>query len=417
MFGLETFRLCNLGLITAKDIQDFFVASYETVMHAQQSQKMESIGTLAGGIAHDFNNILSPIIGYTELLLGDISEKSPLRISLNKVLRGALRAKDLVKQILTFSRQTDQEKRPMKVQHILKEALKLSRSILPSTIEIKQEIHQACGMIMADPTQIHQIVMNLITNAFHAMEESGGTLTVTLKEIDLTPDNIPDANLLSGPYVCLTIADTGTGIDEKAKARLFEPYFTTKEIDKGTGLGLAVVHGIVSTYRGAIVVESAHGKGTEFKVYIPRIVSEVEVKAEIQPTTALTGNERILLVDDEEAISTMLKAMLERLGYQVTVRNSSTDTLEAFRARPDSFDLVITDMTMPNLTGDKLAIEIKKLRPNIPIILCTGFSEKISEGQSTLFGIDEVLMKPVVMIDLAKAVRNVLDINDRSIQK
>jgi len=383
----------------------------------QQSQKMESIGTLAGGIAHDFNNILSPVIGYTELLLVDTPEKSPIRISLNEVLKGALRARNLVKQILTFSRQTDQEIRPMKVQHILKEVLKLSRSTLPSTIEIKQNIHKKCGMIMADPTQIHQIVMNLITNAFHAMEDSGGTLTVDLKEIDLTRGNIPEPNLTPGPYVCLTIADTGTGMDDETQARLFEPYFTTKERDKGTGLGLAVVHGIVNTYSGAIVVESKHGKGTEFQIYIPRIASDVDTKTEIQPTALQTGNERILLVDDEEPISAIIKSMLERLGYFVTVRNSSTDTLEAFRTAPDNFDLVITDMTMPNLTGDKLAIEIKKIRSDIPVIICTGFSEKVSEGKSSLFGVDGILMKPVSMDQLARTVRIVVDSSDRSTQQ
>jgi len=332
----------------------------------RQAQKMESIGTLAGGVAHDFNNILSPIIGYTEMLLEDIPKESPLRISLMEVLKGALRAKDLVKQILTFSRQTAHEIRPLKIQNILKDVLTLSRSTLPTTIEITQDIQKECGMIMADPTQIHQIVMNLITNAFHAMEESGGILTVGLKEVNLPQESLPESDLRPGPYVCLTIADTGTGMDIQTQERLFEPYFTTKERDKGTGLGLAVVHGIVHVYNGMIEVESILGKGTAFTVFIPRIVSEVETKTEIQPAEFLTGNERILLVDDEEVISEMLKSMLERLGYTVSVRNSSTDTLEAFKAAPFNFDLVITDMTMPNLTGDKLAKKIKTIRPDTP---------------------------------------------------
>jgi len=339
----------------------------------------------------------------------EIPAESPSRLSLNEVLKGALRARDLVKQILTFSRQTTQEMKPLKIQHILKEVLKLSRSTLPTTIEIKQKIDKECGMIMADPTQVHQIVMNLITNAFHSMEESNGTLTVDLKEVDFTYNNLPEPNITPGPYVCLTIADTGTGIDTETQKKLFEPYFTTKERDKGTGLGLAVVHGIVSTYRGTILVESELGKGTEFKVYIPRIAPDVKVKTEIQPTTYPNGNERILVVDDEEFISTMIKTMLERLGYQVTSRNSSTDALEAFRATPDNFDLVITDMTMPNLTGDKLANEIKKIRSDIPVILSTGFSEKITGDKSSSLKIDSLLMKPVVMGDLAKTVRNVLD--------
>jgi PAS domain S-box-containing protein len=407
------------SLSSGQDITDQLQAEKEKKIletQLQQAQKMESIGTLAGGIAHDFNNILSPVLGYTELLLEDIPEESPLRISVNEVLKGALRARDLVKQILTFSRQAKQETKPLKVQYILKEVLLLSRSTLPTTIQIKQDIYKECGMIMADPTQVHQIVMNLITNAFHAMEESGGTLTVGLKEVDFTQNNLPEPNLTPGPYVCLTIADTGTGMDVETQERLFEPYFTTKERDKGTGIGLAVVHSIVSTYRGAIVVESEHGKGTKFKVYIPRIVSDAETKSEIQPTALLTGSERILLVDDEEPISVMNKAILERLGYQVTVRNSSTDTLEAFRDASENFDLVITDMTMPNLTGDKLAIEIKKIRSDIPVILCTGFSEKISEGKSSLFGIDGIIMKPVSMDELARVVRNVLDSNEQSVQ-
>ncbi|MBT8357754.1 MAG: GAF domain-containing protein, partial [Deltaproteobacteria bacterium] len=313
-----------------------------------QTQKMESIGTLAGGIAHDFNNILFPIIGYTEMILEDISTESPFRESLGEILKGALRAKDLVKQILMFSRQTRQEMRPLKVQNILTEVLKLSRSTLPTTIRIKQNINKECGLVMADQTQVHQIAMNLITNAFHAMEKSEGTLTVSLREVDLTHDSLPEPNLIPGPYICLTIADTGVGMEIETQKRIFEPYFTTKEKDKGTGLGLAVVHGIVIACGGAIVVESELGKGTEIKVYFPRIVSEVETKTKVQPTPLPSGNERILLVDDEEPISVMVKAMLERLGYQVTVHNSSTDTLEAFKAAPRSYDLIISDMTMPN---------------------------------------------------------------------
>jgi len=375
----------------------------------RQSQKIESIGTLAGGIAHDFNNILVPVIGHTEMLLEDLPDKSPLRFSLDEVLKGALRAKDLVKQILTFSRQTNQEIRPLKVQNILKEVLNLSRSTLPTTIQIQQDIHQECGMIMADPTQVHQIVMNLVTNAFHAMEQAGGTLSVCLKEVDLPQNNVPKPGIDPGPSVCLTIADTGTGMSAVIKDRIFEPYFTTKVKGKGTGLGLAVVHGIVESYKGAIMVESELGKGTLFTIYIPRLVSHAETKTDVQPSTVLTGHERILLVDDEDSIATLTKAMLERLGYQVTVRISSIDTLEAFKAAPDNFDLVITDMTMPNMTGDELAIEIKKIRLDIPIILSTGFSEKINEGESSLSGVDGVLMKPISMNELGLAVRNVLD--------
>jgi len=375
----------------------------------RQAQKMESIGTLAGGIAHDFNNILVPVIGHTELLLEDLPGKSPLRISLNEVLKGALRAKDLVKQILAFSRQTNQIIRPLNIQKILKEVLNLSRSTLPTTIRIEQDIEHDCGMIMADPTQVHQILMNLVTNAYHAMEQTGGTLSICLKEVRLTHDSLPGHSINPGPYVCLAIADTGIGMNAETKERIFEPYFTTKEKGKGTGLGLAVVHGIVESYKGLSIVESKIGKGTRFIIYIPRLVSNAETKTGPQLTTVLTGHERILLVDDEEPIATLTTAMLERLGYQVTVRISSIDTLEAFKAAPDNFDLVITDMTMPNMTGDELAIEIKKIRLDIPIILSTGFSEKINQGNSPLPGIEGVLMKPISMNELAMVVRNVLD--------
>jgi PAS domain S-box-containing protein len=375
----------------------------------RQAQKMESIGTLAGGIAHDFNNILVPVIGHTEMLLDDLPEKSPFRISLNEVLKGALRAKDLVGQILAFSRQTTQEIRPLKIQKILKEVLNLIRSTLPSTIQIRPDIDPLCGMIMADPTQIHQIMMNLATNAYHAMEKTGGTLSIGLKEVHLTHDNMPRLNMDPGPYVCLTIADTGTGMDTLTKEKIFDPYFTTKEKGKGTGLGLAVVHGIVESYHGTSMVQSKLGKGTLFTIYIPMLVSNTETITRVQPSAVLTGHERILLVDDEEPIATLTQSMLERLGYQVTVRISSIDTLEAFKAGPDKFDLVITDMTMPNMTGDELAIEIKKIRFDIPIILSTGFSEKIGRGGSSLPGIDSVLMKPLSMNELAMIVRSVLD--------
>ena len=374
-----------------------------------QAQKMESIGTLAGGIAHDFNNILFPMFGYLEMMMRDAPEDSPLHDSLERVFNGAKIARDLAKQILTFSRQKDHEMKPLKVHLVIKEALELVESFLPSTIEISQNIKTDCRLVMADPTQIHQIVMNLCTNAFHAMEETGGKLTITFKDVELAVKDLKDSVMIPGPYVCLTVADTGQGMKQSIMDRIFEPYFTTKKEGKGTGLGLAILHGIVKSHGGHISFYSEPGKGAEFKVYLPVIkkqkeTSKVETDASIQK-----GNERILLVDDQDIIVQMEKQMLEQLGYHVTGRISSVDVLEMFRADPDKFDLVITDMTMPNMTGEQLADELIKIRSDIPVILCTGFSEMMSEEKAKAMGIKGFLMKPVLMKDLSSTIRKVLD--------
>ncbi len=375
----------------------------------QQAQKMESIGTLAGGIAHDFNNILFPIIGYAEMVLEDTSEGSSLRNSINEILHGAKRAGDLVKQILTFSRQADQELKPLQVHFVIKEVLKLMRSSLPSTIKIKQSLKKACGFVIADPTRIHQVAMNLMTNAYHAMEETGGEMEVTLKEVELGVDDLKDQSMTPGAYVCLTVADTGPGMDQAVISRIFEPYFTTKENGKGTGLGLAVVHGIVKSYKGDIKVYSEPGEGTAFHVYLPVIKSQVETDEAEAVTPVQKGTERILLVDDEDSIVRMEKQMLERLGYHVTERTSSIEALEAFRAAPDKFDLVITDMTMPNMTGVQLSQKLLEIRSDIPIIICTGFSTKIDDAKATAAGIRGYVMKPIIMREIAKKIREVLE--------
>ena len=375
----------------------------------QQAQKMESIGTLAGGIAHDFNNILFPIIGYAEMALEDISEDSSLRNSINEILHGAKRAGDLVKQILTFSRQADQELKPLRVQLVIKEVLKLIRSSLPSTIKINKYINNNCGLVIADPTQIHQVAMNLITNAYHAMEETGGELEVSLKEVDLDVEDLRDPVMMPGAYVCLTVADTGPGMDQLVIDRIFDPYFTTKEDGKGTGLGLAVVHGIVKSYKGDIRVYSEPGEGTVFHVYLPEIETQA-VTEEIETITPVQkGTERILLVDDEDQIVRMEKKMLERLGYNVTERTGSIEAFEVFRIAPDRFDLVITDMTMPNMTGVQLSRTLMAIRSDIPIIICSGFSEQISSEKAKAWGISGFVMKPVIMRELAKKIRAVLD--------
>jgi len=375
-----------------------------------QSQKMESIGTLAGGIAHDFNNILFPIMGYAELLLEDIPEDSPLRSNLDAIYSGSLRAKDLIKQILTFGRQAEHEMKPLKIQPVIKEALKLIRSSLPTTIDIQQDISNECGLIIADSTQIHQIVMNLCINAFHAMGEIDGKLTVSLKETELSTEDLEkEPTMIPGTYVRLTVADTGSGIEPEILNRIFDPYFTTKKKGKGTGLGLAVVHGIVKIHGGNIIAYSKPGKGTEFKVYLPVITPRETVKNIGNDSAIQKGNERILLVDDQDEIVQIIKQMLERLGYHVTPRNSSRDALETFRANPEKFDLVITDMIMPDMTGDKLTKELIKIRPDILIILCTGFSGRMSEEKAASFGIKGFLMKPIVMKELSKKIREVLD--------
>ncbi|MBL6995961.1 PAS domain S-box protein [Desulfobacula sp.] len=375
----------------------------------QQAQKMESIGTLAGGIAHDFNNILSPILGYTEMLLMDVPEDGPFKKNLNQIYTSALRARSLVKQILTFSRQGSSELMLMKMQTVVKEALKLIRSTIPTTIEIKQDINPDCGVIKADPTQIHQIVMNLATNAYHAMEETGGELKVSLKQVELGEYDIMTPDMTPGTYACLTVADTGKGMDKNLTDKIFDPFFTTKAIGKGTGMGLSVVHGIVTAMGGAIHVYSEPGKGTEFHVYLPVEKTLSHEQATVSKAQIKGGTEHILLVDDEQAILNMEKQMLERLGYQVTSRLSSVEALEAFRDSPDKFDLVITDMAMPNMPGDKLSVELTKIRSDIPVLLCTGFSETMSEEKATSLGIKGFILKPIVMKDLDQKIREVLD--------
>ncbi len=375
----------------------------------RQSQRMETIGTLAGGIAHDFNNILSPIIGFTEMMLDDAPETSDLRDNLNEVLTASLRASDLVKQILAFSRQGEAELKPLKMQTIVKGVLKFMRASLPSTVRIVQNIDKDCGLVLADTTHIHQIAMNFITNAYHAMEENGGTLGISLSEVMITAENQQSIDLTPGPYICFSVSDTGSGIKKDILNRVFEPYFTTKGKEKGTGLGLSVVHGIVKSYKGDIRVLSEPGRGTVFNAYLPVIDTTYDATFTQDDSPIPGGEERILLIDDEEPILKMEKQMLDHLGYQVTARTSSSEALEAFRSSPDKFDLVITDMTMPNITGERLAMELKKIKNGIPVILCTGFSEQMSKQKAEALGIDDFLMKPIIKKDLAKKIRTALD--------
>ena len=376
----------------------------------RQSQKMEALGTLAGGIAHDFNNILSPIIGYTEMLMLDVSENSTTRKRLNTILDGTMRAKDLVQQILTFSRQQNQDLKPLMIQLVIKEVLKLLKAAMPATIDIVQHIDKECGPVMADYTQTHQVMMNLCTNAYHAMEETGGKLEVDLAEIELKPDDIPTKpDIKPGKYALVTISDTGCGMEDNVVARIFEPYFTTKEQGKGTGLGLSVVHGIIKGYGGEITVHSEPMKGTAFNVYFPLVNTPQKMAKTVASELTKGNGERILLVDDEESIVSVGKEVLEHLGYHVASFTNSMEALKMFRAQPDNFDVIITDKTMPGMTGNRLAAEVIKIREDIPIILCSGFSSKISRQELNDLGIKANLMKPVTMSQFAKAVREVLD--------
>jgi PAS domain S-box-containing protein len=375
----------------------------------QQAQKIESIGSLAGGIAHDLNNILFPISGLSEMLLDDIPSDNPAYESIEQIHKSAQRGSDLVKQILSFSRQSNPQKLPIRIQPILKEVLKLVRAAIPMNIGTTSHIKPDCGMVFADPTQVHQIAMNLITNAYHAVEGKGGSIHIDLKAVEFGKDELPFHTIQSGRYACITVSDTGTGIDPALIDKIFDPYFTTKEIGKGTGLGLSVVHGIVKEHGGDIRVDSEVGKGTAFHVYLPLLEDSRNSRTATVTGKYPTGSESILLVDDEEPIIRLEQMMLERLGYQVTPRTSSPDALDAFRANPSIFDLVISDRGMPNMTGEQLARELISIRPEIPVILCTGFSDENDEKRARDLGVKGFLKKPVAAGDLATLVRKVLD--------
>jgi len=374
-----------------------------------QAQKMEAVGTLAGGIAHDFNNILSVIVGNSELAIYDIPEDNASLESLEEIRQACLRGRDLVRQILSFSRRTSQGRIPLKISPIFKETLKLIRSSIPTAVDMNQDISCKSDTALVDPTQINQVLINLCANAAYAMEEKGGIMEVTLRDVELDASAVGRyQDLMPGKYLQLTVSDTGSGIDPELTDRIFDPYFTTKDVDEGTGLGLTVAHGIVKSHDGAITVESELGKGATFHVFLPI----VERGGAAEPETSHPipkGKERILFVDDEDPMAKTGKRMLEHLGYTITARTSSIDALGVFRNRPDQFDLVITDMMMPNMTGDRLARQLLQIRPDIPIILCTGYSERISEARAKWFGITKFVMKPLVMREIAETIRKTLD--------
>jgi PAS domain S-box-containing protein len=385
----------------------------------QHARKMESIGTLAGGIAHDFNNILSAIMGYTQLVMASVPDTSENHQRLNNILTAGRRASDLVSQILTFSRNDNdvQDLKPVKIQFIIKEVLRLLKSSIPATIRIKQNIQNDCGMVLANPTQIHQIIMNSCTNAYQAMKLTGGVLSVSLQQVELhRKDLVITPHLTPGPYAQLSITDNGPGIPRNIQDRIFEPYFTTKSKGEGTGLGLATVHGIVTGLKGNITVYSDPGKQTTFQIVLP-IVRVPEKQPRVRREEIPQGNERILLVDDEEFLADATKSILENLGYQVTATTDSIEAFKLFQRSPRAFDLIITDMTMPGMSGDKLAKKIFEITPEVPVILLTGYSDIMNLEQAKAMGIKGYLTKPMLQRHLAEEIRRCLQNNSAGISK
>ncbi|MCG8635087.1 MAG: response regulator [Desulfobacterales bacterium] len=375
----------------------------------QQAQKMESIGNLSGGIAHDFNNLLYPIVGMSELLIEDLGEGTPQHQYAREILKAALRGSGLVKQILAFSRHTDQKIAPVEIQSVLKEALQLCRSSIPSNIHITEDIHQACRLVKADPTQIHQVVMNLVTNAYHAIGKGSGTIRLTLCEIRLDHRDLETLSLTPGTYAALSVSDSGCGIDPGIRNKIFEPYFTTKEQGKGTGLGLAVVYGIVKAHQGDIKLHTQVGKGTTFTLYFPVLEQGCTSGEEKAEERSISGTEHILLLDDDASILNLEEQMLSRLGYRVTAMDCSLRALDAVKAEPLKFDLIITDMSMPDMTGDEFSRKVLSIRPDMGIIICTGFSENMDKARAEAIGVKGLLAKPVMKSEMARVIRQVLD--------
>lgn len=390
---------------TNTDITDF----KQLEVQAQQSQKMEAIGTLAGGIAHDFNNILMGVVGYTELAKQKAGGNEAVKRNLDEVLVAGQRAKELVQQILLFSRQTEQERQPLDLQVLVKEVCKFLRATLPATIDIRQNFTAVPTIILGDSIQLHQVVMNLCANAEHAMRGSGGLLELKLELVSGEPDGLATPlDLKRGSSVRLTVRDTGSGITPEVAQRIFDPFYTTKRVGEGTGMGLAVVHGIVTNHGGVIKVESEPGQGTTFSIDFPEMEARsIQGDDQPMPQEILMGRGQILFVEDEEPLARLGEEAMTGLGYEVMVRTSSVEALEAFRADPFRFDAVVTDQTMPHITGEALARELLRLRPDVPIILCTGFSHSMTPEKAKAMGIRAFLLKPLLIKDLARTLRDI----------
>jgi PAS domain S-box-containing protein len=392
-------------LITLRDLSE------RKRLEAQifEVQKMATMGALAGGIAHDFNNILTAIMGYTELVQLDVPRDSVGWHNLERILAASQRARDLVRQILTFYRHRTSERQPILLHTLVKEVLILLRASLPTSLEIRESIDKSAGSVRADPTQMHQVLMNLCTNAEHAMRETGGVLTVKVEALEVdNPRAAAHADLQPGSYVRLSVQDTGCGMTPETLQRIFDPFFTTKQVSEGTGMGLTVVRNIIVDHGGAVMVTSVVAGGTTFEVYLPRVADVVPAPSPLPEESIPGGHEAILFIDDEPAIAHLWQAMLSRLGYEVTAYTSSAEALATFRAAPQSFDLVITDQTMPQLTGEALSRELRRMRPDIPIILCTGFSHMMAPDKALILGIDAFFMKPLSTRELATTIRRVL---------
>ena len=375
----------------------------------RQAQKMEALGTLSGGIAHDFNNMLAAIIGISELVAGHVAKGSRDEHYLTRITEAGIRGRELVRQMLTFSRRTGQQKKPLRVSSIVKEAAKLIRATTPAMINIRVvDTLSESGLILGEPTQVQQVLINLCTNAAYAMREKGGSLDIDLNDFSVSASNEDPDGIKPGLYVKLTVRDTGTGIPGDIMDKIFDPFFTTKKLGEGTGLGLSVVHGIVKHSNGHITVESELGRGSTFTVYFPKITGELET-GEASDDELLTGSERILFVDDEEALVEMGEDILAELGYEVTSRMNGREALALLKEDPSRFDLVITDQTMPEMTGVELAKEILALKPDMPIIMCTGFSYVVDADKARAAGIKAFAMKPLTKKEIAKTIRKVLD--------
>jgi PAS domain S-box-containing protein len=374
----------------------------------RSAQKMEAIRTLAGGIAHDFNNILAAILGYSEITMDDMPAGSIQQKNMKAIYAAGIRAKELVNQILTFSRQSEHEIKLIKVDSLIKETVKFLRSSIPTSIKIIEKINPENPMVLVDPSHIHQIVMNLCSNAYQAIGDNNGSIFITLENEKLKKENA--YNLSEGLYIKLSIRDTGKGVDALTKERIFDPFFTTKPIGDGVGLGLSVVHGIVNSLNGTVLVNSKLGEGSTFTVYLPGQSVE-KSKSEQENPVIVGGNENILLVDDDKAVAEMSKQMLESLGYNVCVQYGGMETLEVFRKKPFDYDIIISDQIMPNITGVNLSKKLLQIRPDIPIIITTGFYEKIDKKKIFRLGIKGYIEKPVIKKDIAALIRNLLNKN------